>query len=1251
MPQRRSRRHSNILSTLNRSILPVAAATLVLSRGHCARAATPDTWNGTAGDFKWTTAANWSAGLPPVTPTYDDLTFGTGSVGTIALGGNEFSNSLTFNAGFTLDPTGTSDTLTDSTGSISIGSSVTATINAILTGSGGLNVTGSGDVILTAADTYSNSTSITGGTLTANNSSALNSASPLTVGTLGSIILNAPTTFALGSSVNNSGNFTISNTGSFTFNTTGTVFTQTAGTLTINGSLNTPGAGFTYTGGSIIGTVQIGNNSFAPTLTLNTGAGNSGTFIVGGKGATFSGANPANIQSNQTLTLQPTASAGTLSVSASGGMGNAGNINIIGSASSSATMSLSTHTLTNTGTLTTSVTGSPSSAVDFFAGNINNTAGTVNINASTGENLDITNSSTFSIATLQSLSMSLSSPSTTAFMQSGGSLTINGSLLCLDTGFADNGGTITGTVTLGNASSGTPGLTFGASAGNSGSFLFTGLGGSITGNEPSGVTVTLQPTASSGTLTLPTGFANSGTMDLIGSSTSTATFSGTSTLTNSGTINISNTTSVSTANQIISKVLTNNSGANVNVNASLQVPGTVNNSGTVTIASGTTLTVTTNLSQFNQIAGQVNVSSSGTLNVSAAELTLNGGTITLAASASTPGVLKMGAMQFTGTSTTGTIASGAVGGGQSPGYVDLGGATQTLAIGPGTQAQQVIISAPVTDGGLNISGSGVIELSGASTYSLGTTLTGATLEVANSSGSATGTGTVTLNSGTLESASSGSISGNVVAGSAAHTIAPGGVGSVGTLSIGGLTSSSLTTLDFDLGSGAGPEISNGDLLLLGSGTTSIGSGTNLTFGGPTTVVGDDYRLIGGTLTGITLGNFTLPTAPVGQSYALSTSVDSGFIDLVVSAGAVGPANLSWNNAGGATPADGQTWDINNNKNWNNGSSPNTVYTDGANVTFNDSNNATSNGGTNANAYNVTLSTLVTPTSVIVNNSLGNYTISGTGTIGGTGALTKSGSASLTISTTGIYTGGTNVTAGTMVVAAAAAIPNASAVSISGSATMQLADNITAGTPYGTSNVVLSSLSIAGNGVLDIGNNRIIIDYTTGNDPISTIQQWIANGFTNGDAAGVGPEIISSDIATDDSSSGLSYGIGYADGADGLIAGLPSGEIEIMFTLLGDANLDGFVNSEDYTPFSHNIGQSGMSWDDGDFNYDGTVNSEDYTPFSHNIGQSASLAAAAGTLESANGLNITSVPEPASVALVLIPLAGLLRRRSRRNSRD
>ena len=163
-------------------------------------------------------------------------------------------------------------------------------------------------------------------------------------------------------------------------------------------------------------------------------------------------------------------------------------------------------------------------------------------------------------------------------------------------------------------------------------------------------------------------------------------------------------------------------------------------------------------------------------------------------------------------------------------------------------------------------------------------------------------------------------------------------------------------------------------------------------------------------------------------------------------------------------------------------------------------------------------------------------------------------------------------------------------------TLQLAPN---GAPSSQ-----SVLYIAPGASLDITNNKLFIDYSSpATDPIASIAAWIQNGFYDLP----GPQIISSAIAADDAASGLSYGIGYADGADGAVAGLPSGEIEIMYTLLGDANLDGTVNSEDFTPFSHNLNQNG-GWDEGDFNYDGTVNAEDFTPFSHNLNQSASLAA-------------------------------------------
>jgi hypothetical protein len=210
------------------------------------------------------------------------------------------------------------------------------------------------------------------------------------------------------------------------------------------------------------------------------------------------------------------------------------------------------------------------------------------------------------------------------------------------------------------------------------------------------------------------------------------------------------------------------------------------------------------------------------------------------------------------------------------------------------------------------------------------------------------------------------------------------------------------------------------------------------------------------------------------------------------------------------------------------------------------------------------------------------------------------------------------------------------VAVTGGGTLQI--------PQNSSGITVSALSIDSSSRLDITNNRLFIDYGAGPDPVASIEQWIANGFYGLS----GPQIISSAIATDDANSGLSYGIGYADGADGVVAGLPSGEIEIMFTLLGDANLDGTVNAEDYTPFAEHIGQSGMSWDDGDFNYDGTVNAEDYTLFAHNIGQSAVLAATNGVLESANGISLTNVPEPTCAGMILTAGLGFLRRRRRRS---
>ena len=113
----------------------------------------------------------------------------------------------------------------------------------------------------------------------------------------------------------------------------------------------------------------------------------------------------------------------------------------------------------------------------------------------------------------------------------------------------------------------------------------------------------------------------------------------------------------------------------------------------------------------------------------------------------------------------------------------------------------------------------------------------------------------------------------------------------------------------------------------------------------------------------------------------------------------------------------------------------------------------------------------------------------------------------------------------------------------------------------------------------------------------------------------------------------------------------------MYTLLGDANLDGKVNGTDFNLMAANFNQAVTDgWDRGDFNYDGKVNGSDFVLLAGNFNQFASQSAvsaadaeAVDAFAAANGINLASVPEPALVGLLLIGGTGLLNRR-RRSSR-
>jgi MYXO-CTERM domain-containing protein len=220
--------------------------------------------------------------------------------------------------------------------------------------------------------------------------------------------------------------------------------------------------------------------------------------------------------------------------------------------------------------------------------------------------------------------------------------------------------------------------------------------------------------------------------------------------------------------------------------------------------------------------------------------------------------------------------------------------------------------------------------------------------------------------------------------------------------------------------------------------------------------------------------------------------------------------------------------------------------------------------------------------------------------------------------------------------------------------LKLSSSVSGGSgPAVTSTINLSSVSITGSGQLDVYNNHVIITYGA-SDPFSTIAGYIKSGYNNG--AWNGPGIIST--AAQIKTNGLSYGVGYADGKDGVVSGLVSGQIEVAYTLLGDANLDGLVNAADFSILAANFNQTVTGWDQGDFNYDGIVNAADFTDLAANFNQPDSGAASAGDVAAldafaaANGLSLptSSVPEPASGALALFGVGMLARRARRRDDR-
>jgi autotransporter-associated beta strand protein len=226
-------------------------------------------------------------------------------------------------------------------------------------------------------------------------------------------------------------------------------------------------------------------------------------------------------------------------------------------------------------------------------------------------------------------------------------------------------------------------------------------------------------------------------------------------------------------------------------------------------------------------------------------------------------------------------------------------------------------------------------------------------------------------------------------------------------------------------------------------------------------------------------------------------------------------------------------------------------------------------------------------------------VSGGGTDGG---LVKKGLGTLSLTSSSTYTGATRVEKGTLRATPAA---------------------------YNTLLSNAAGVVFAGDGA------KLVLDYTGGTTPLAQVRSILASGYDGSFASG---QIHAASALPGNRT------LGYGD--DG------AGQLTVMQTIPGDANLDGMVNFNDFLVLQNNFNSPDTTFAQGNFNYDATTNFNDFLILQNNFGTAiAGLTAAVSKEEYAMVMSITSsgaVPEPTAIGLLGLGAAGLLSRRRRAN---
>jgi hypothetical protein len=180
------------------------------------------------------------------------------------------------------------------------------------------------------------------------------------------------------------------------------------------------------------------------------------------------------------------------------------------------------------------------------------------------------------------------------------------------------------------------------------------------------------------------------------------------------------------------------------------------------------------------------------------------------------------------------------------------------------------------------------------------------------------------------------------------------------------------------------------------------------------------------------------------------------------------------------------------------------------------------------------------------------------------------------------------------------------------------------------------------GQLDVADNDLIVH----NANLSAIANQIRTGFNAGSGYWNGSGITSSVAHSNPSHlTTLGYGVGGSpfDGVN-----TTATDVLVKYTYYGDANLDGTVTGADYQQIDTGFGLHLTGWQNGDFNYDGVVDGSDYSLIDNTFNQITATGASALAIVAAPA-DLSSVPEPTTLALLAMGTIGVLGSRRRRDA--